>query len=854
MKGKLIVLVTLAGLWLNVGCKRDNVEPAGLQQGTFSLDLAANTVVEPMTDPVPEGLIQAPAAADFKVEVVRDDEVVKQWERFSEMPAQIRLDEGDYLLRASYGEPHTGGKFGNPRFTGEAAFSVVRKESGGVSLTCKLASVIVTAEYTDGFKNYFKDYGLTFTAENTPLVFAKDETRPAFFNPGNIAPLLSLTKPDGTSTTFSPTTLTGAKAGEYYRFLFDVGENGAGGKQLLISFSEQTAEVPVKIDLSAEWLPDEAPKFAAEGFVPGGELPEVFEGARYETPVSALAIARATIASCVITTDSEALIDQGWPASVDLVGISEADKAKLRELGLKWTESLAGLNMAQIDFTGVSEHLLAADTDPIEHRLNVVLTDAAGQSGEPLVVGFKALPPEFLFEPYVDGAPRGSKPTVKTNSAVAFYVKVAAGDPRKLQFEYYDEIWDEWKPAASTYGSPIIADPTIHLIRITANWAWNPIRLRARYGERMPYQEISQELKNPSLGGSVQDIWTNRGTVRVTGVNLADKYYDAGDYSLQISDNDGATYTPHPVTMRVDGSSLYADFSGLAPNKAYKVKVLFDTGQGIGTAEKVYSLTTKSELQLDQRGIDDWATTAYNNIPRGGKTINAIGIKSDAPKKTVTSYEATGWATVNAKTIPASAANPNTWYMVPSTLRTGGRSGQAALIRSVGWNNNGPGVEDNDWKAANGTGTPVPPNGSTAFNYSAGRLFLSGGYSYDHGSGAETFNEGVSFDSRPAKVKFYYKYNSVGGEQGMVHVVVRKGNAVMAENKLSLPAAGDWTPFEVPLTYNAVMATSGTTLQIMFASVDEGLGTPATNEVLNNDYYSRIGSELYIDDVEMIYE
>lgn len=496
MKNKLITLALLAGLSLNISCNRDDTEIPGSEKGTVSLTLASKSGLDPMT-PAAAGAnplsFSTPAAADFKIAILTTANPpvqVQAWNSYAEMPSEVKLKEGAYKLTASYGNAHTGGVFGQPRFAGETDFTLVRQQTSDISLTASIADVIVTAEYTEGFKNYFKDYALTFIAENTRLAFAKDETRPAFFNPGTIKAELVITRQDGTDFTFSPASLTNTKGGEHYAFTFDVGENGAGEAALLVSFDETTTETPVQIDLSEDWLPKAAPFCTSTGFDAGYEF-DIVEGVEYTSPLNTLITARARIASCVISTTSGALIAKGWPASVDLVGIDAAAKAKLKSFGLIWTETLAGLNMAQIDFKNIVKYMPAGDTEPIDNVISVVTTDDGGQASEPLEITFRTSPPEFTVAPLTGT----SRPKTGTRTTETFTLNVTKGDSRNFHFKYYDADFRQWVDALSVFNS--VAGTTVKY-DITIPWDWTEVSIRAFYGDRTQYGfEIVQATVNP---------------------------------------------------------------------------------------------------------------------------------------------------------------------------------------------------------------------------------------------------------------------------------------------------------------------------------------------------------------------
>ena len=72
------------------------------------------------------------------------------------------------------------------------------------SITAALANSMVSVDYTEGFKSYFKDYSArVHSAGHSYIDFAADETRPAFIAPGEVDLTVSFTNPQGSPQAFS---------------------------------------------------------------------------------------------------------------------------------------------------------------------------------------------------------------------------------------------------------------------------------------------------------------------------------------------------------------------------------------------------------------------------------------------------------------------------------------------------------------------------------------------------------------------------------------------------------------------------------------------------------------------------
>lgn len=807
---------------------------------------------------------QVPQPSDFKIQILgTTGAVVRSWDSYDAMPSQVRLTQGNYTIKASYGPEHEGGIIGEPRFGASVDFAVNLNEATPVSLKCTMADVMVTAEYTEGFKNYFKDYKLTFYAGNELLEFPKDETKAAFFSPGNITSVLSLTMPDGSTGSYTPSSLGNAKAAEHYKFKFDVGASGAGGVQLIISFDEPTTKDPIKVDVDD--IGTVAPPFyTPDGFESGEEF--VFtEGEKYTAGnLSALVTARARIASCKLVTTSPELIAIGWPAEVDLVGISPEMKTKMQGFGLKWTEELAGLNMAVLDFKGIAEYMPAGADGEITNDISVITTDADGQESEPLELLFKVGPPDFFLTAVKTASLR---PAIKSNANATLFLTMNAGSLDKVSFQYYDPDWDRWYPVNSSKGSTSGKETRFTLSGV--DWSWQLVKVRAYYGNR--YSEVDQETRNPSINSfAAYYLYSKKVTFRLTGFNTSEKYFNKDYFTFELSSDEGNTWSPAtPDEIYTEGLSYtFAEFSGLTPGTKYKARVSWDAGMGHGPVTKETSVfTTEAEAQLPNADFESWDEPIwYNGIARGGReSYTDWGNKwRDQVYVNISHDKLNGWMSVNEKTIPASANPQNTWYMSPSMQQTGDaqEGSSAVLIRNIAWHNAGEPVKDNTESPLIGSNKNQVQPPST-FYRSVGKLFL-GGYSYDHSSGTETYTYGVPFTSRPAALKGQYKYKPVGQDTGIVEIVLeaRSGNRVttLASGTATLTSSDTYTEFTIPLDYGT-SSTKATHIRVLAAasssySDDQGVenGTVQTQQVTNDVEWRMIGSELYIDNLTLVYE
>lgn len=105
--------------------------------------------------------------------------------------------------------------------------------------------------------------------------------------------------------------------------------------------------------------------------------------------------------------------------------------------------------------------------------------------------------------------------------------------------------------------------------------------------------------------------------------------------------------------------------------------------------------------------------------------------------------------------------------------------------------------------------------------------------------GANGPEGGMATWMNPAKVTGYYKYAPVGSDTALGMAISYKNQVAVDSNQVLLPATSVWTYFEMPLAYNGWPISD--TLNIAFAA-----GNP-------DDNYSRIGSRLMVDSINVVY-
>lgn len=168
------------------------------------------------------------------------------------------------------------------------------------------------------------------------------------------------------------------------------------------------------------------------------------------------------------------------------------------------------------------------------------------------------------------------------------------------------------------------------------------------------------------------------------------------------------------------------------------------------------------------------------------------------------------------------------------------------ILRSVKW-------DDNGTSPSTSTNSMLGPSycknaPSNIANSSAGVLFL-GTYEY---SGTESYNEGVSFTSRPIEFRGWYKYQDYqNNECPTVTISLLNGSSILYSNTIELSQnASDYTQFIIPISYNDKLKSS--ILKIKFCS--SNISSPPTAEYISETESVYRGAQLTIDNLTFTYD
>ncbi len=835
--------------------------------GSINVKVSADYQVVPVTRSTTEITETTnPDVSEFALKLVSaDGSFSRAWDSLADFDPAEKIPVGTYTMSAYYGNLEEEG-FDKPYYLGQSDVAVRYRENTPVDILCTLANVKVTVEYSDAFKKYFADYATTIhAAEGDYIKFEKEETRAAYVKPGKITIQTYLKKQNGIESTFEPAAIENAQPRQHYRIKLDIADNAAGEAQLSISFDETTETQPIAIDISDEVMVAPAPSFLPAGFEPGTPL-EVKENSYPDNrQVNISLTAKAGLSACTLTTSSACLESEGWPREIDLVNLSSENRALLSRLGLKlkgFTEM--GSKMGFIDFAELFTHLHTLDGSD-QHTFTLSAKDMYGKVSEsPITLSVKSIPITFALQT--------PEPVFVGSKSVTIPVEFDGAYIDQVKFCYLNAEGAK----VNSNSTVVSSEGNLYQIKISIEATDKPVVVEGSYANGAKTSTISIPVKTPAFTITAEeyDIWARRATVKLTAEDS--QYQEAVDrYAVLFANSTGQWETVASTLSQ--GRRV---ITGLNPDTRYQLRGSCNSGQDNVNYSGDLTLRTESAAAVPNGDFEEIAQTiSVTDMNQGGKySVWPVNYQNTC---SFTIQEPTGWASVNAKTCNLSAANQNSWFVIPSTYNTTltwdayrsfgmstvtpdlyrdltAQSGSNAMVvRNVAWDENGttPGTSGGAFNT-----TYYNTNVPNIANRSAGKLFL-GSYSYSGGS--ETYTEGVSFASRPSALKGWYKYANDGNdptETGVVTVTLLNGQKVIATGTARLSAAADYTEFSVPVTYS-VTNQKATTLRIMItssnhASYNQSEESAAIKTSVSNGQYESAsrGATLTIDNLTFTYE
>lgn len=774
--------------------------------------------------------VTEPDLNDFALTIASaDGEVSNSWDSFEKFEP-VFVEVGTYTVTASYGEAESEG-FDALSYLGSTNVEVRKDETAEAAVTCTINKAKVSVAYTDDFKKYFSSYSAyVSSSKGNKVTYAADETRGAYFVPGDLSLFLELTR-QGISQkiTLNPKNFT-AEVKHEYRLTMDVDASTAS---LNIIFNDNPAsEENVSINISDEALNAAPPVFTPYGFK-SGETLEVLEGETVSSEkLEAYLNAPSGLSKCELTTVSEALKAQGWPEKVDLMKLTEEQSQKLTELGLS-TRGLGANHdkIALIDFRNVLSHLYCVADGNDTHVFTLKATDALTKVSDDLVLNVTTRNNGFAIT-LPESVPYGvNTMTVSLN---------LEGDPSQVTFWYmFMNAWQEFTAEQVNIQSG--AEANKYAVTLTypmpLNYTETNVKFKAEYrnkrfeGEvRVDDPELTLSLKNGDA-----DVWAKHADFQIvaSAKSRVSRTISTSTIELQYEESENVWKKWENVIF--DGANGFT-VNGLTSGTSYKFRAVYC--QDVYSNE--FTIKTEDELSVPNSGMEDW----YYTRPSGVEYWEVWYACKEGEQPV--------WNTMNQLTTSEGGSSGGAFnsnrdayrYNANSgTIRSEGKDGgYAAQIRAVGW-----GRGNNAGGLANAKYATV------------GELYI--GY-YDSETKTAVY-DGIEFTSRPKSLTFDYKYTpGKGGDQYYAEIVIQNKQAgAVTEIGRGLSrngnSVGEWTPVTIDVEYTEVgKKMKATHMYIVFKSGDNA-GNDYFNTVpsfgnLSDGQY--VGSEFFVDNIVLSYE
>ena len=296
-------------------------------------------------------------------------------------------------------------------------------------------------------------------------------------------------------------------------------------------------------------------------------------------------------------------------------------------------------------------------------------------------------------------------------------------------------------------------------------------------------------------------------------------------YMLQVS-SDGNTWSDLKTYSSASNSVLDFGTIDVEPSTTYYYRTVYNENPNL--MSNVVKVTTEDTLQIGNSGFEYWNTASFS-------FSHWFGSETREWYLPYLSTDSNPWWAVNSrKTMPSSTTPSNLDYKVfptvgYSTDRYSGDKSALVYTASV-----------NDYNVSGTSlGDPV-----------VGELWI--GKADDSGNHA---SDGHAFASRPASVKFWYKYLPINSEKFAVYLSLKDaaGNQIAYTEKLDGSAAYEWTQCEIPIVYSNLNARAASIYICFKSAVSGDVKLDATMEIAGRQQTSHIGSALRIDDIELVY-
>ena len=798
----LALLALAAGMTL-ASCSDDSPWNGSSDEG--GIDLTLNTDGRVMRQTRADDGVSPviPTANSFAINLAKSDgSYSKDWSSLEGFNREKSFPIGDYTLSATYGDMDKEG-FDNPYYAGKAEVHVAPGAETAVNVTATLGNAMTSIRYTDEFKQNFPAYSAAVQTEGHDwVIFAQNETRPAYIAPGEVAINLTLTNDEGQRVTIQPAGFT-ATARHHYVVTIGVAPGNEKGELALdIQFDEDVVAETVSVSLGDDLFNAPAPSVKANGFTVGTPV-EAFESAEPTVTPKFDIFAFGGLKEVWLNIVSDSY-NPSFGNKINLMAATPLEQQQIANDGI----DAAGFfknpdKMGVINIKGLLEKLPVGS-----HEIEVYAVDVQTRKSESIIFNTTIKPVEMEL----------SAPAAAEFLANEISVDINTNCP---------DIKNNVSFKAPNANNQMV---DVKVKSITEVSSPSAVKTRADLGHTFRYVLDVTPMATAAIDVEAY-LGSKKRTVQV--VMNAPEYEVAADAFAKkvVLKIDAAN---DKIASYVHSNAVF--YNGTAPIPTANIK--YDQASGLTTIYGLTSATTYENINIKvaefNKTVPAFTTEAETDVTNGSfasviETIHIEGILTGgdftgtifgSPKyhhtTNIVRSEPTGWASVNALTCDTRSTTQNTWFMVPSTFA----ENEEVVIRSVGYNHAGsnPGVTKVTARYYNDKSIA-----DTDLNKAAGELFL-GSYPFDNSSSRV---DGISWTTRPSQISFDYKYTSVNNERGLAYIrIIDAAGKVISEQEVTLTATSSFVTKTVNLE-NYPFGVKAAKIQLGFKS--STAATPAIN-------------------------
>ncbi|WP_293674637.1 DUF4493 domain-containing protein [uncultured Parabacteroides sp.] len=823
-------------------------EHPGLLQFGLSADTAGIQGSQELTKAVLPDLTPYLNTNLYKIEILQGEEetVVSSFEHYEDMPDLVELERGNYRVRASMGELKAAA-FDAPRFEGVSDFIIKENMTTKLDVTCSLANARVTVAYTDSFKVVYPTYTLGIETSHTtePFEFVQDEARSGWFQvnaEGEDLKGILTVKPDTGEVKQFTVTIPSVKPKDNVMLTFNSTPNTRPdqGLTVKVTINEEVIDVPVNVFVPDYMLPVNGVNVQLNGFS-SGVIQVVKKGVEIQD-YSVDITAPGTIGKCLLTITKK----EGTPTTYDLANLSEEDRAYLSDIEKLVWDSMSPvggkrLKKASVSFKKIVEELQKDIPEEgfylYEYSLTVQDSLKVPHSSGPHILKVKVYPDSA---PYLEsiGFQNGTTETIMekaTDKDYSVNVKAPNAIDKCLLSVFKDGVQvgeaidlNNSIPEGITYTKSADGkNATISykdMIPLLKSGIDTPVEYKYSLVviDKLPDDPFTSDPMVLQLNITPYikvyaprgDIWTNRAKI------VMELAHDV-KYPVQFEYRDAhSSWMPVSGNPIIEGAKAYISLNGLTQGEEYNIRAIYSD-----KIKSENSFKTEKAAQLPNSGFEDWYYESGNKdywrrwYPWSKGDLSTFG-----------------WNTVNLKTV---GDGWNYQYnSISGTMSTDDRKegNHAALIRTVGWGKTSVAIGKN----------------SGANHIDVGYLYLG-----DYNEDTKSPNYGYAFNSRPIAFCFYYKYKAKD-DKFLAEIVIqnRSREQVIELGRGSFigEPIDNYVLKTIDIKYDRV-ELEPTHIYVVFKSGDRTdkeslLEWPKFANLSDGKY---VGSQLYIDEVKLIY-